>query len=92
MGGTQRDDHVGLAIPDEPEDEGAMLFVANVGRLRLHRGWSEVELARRAGLESAELARHLDGRSLPPLEIAWKIANALRVTLTTLLHPLRRGL
>ncbi len=51
-----------------------------------------MELARRAGLETAELARHLEGRCLPPLEVAWKIANALRVTLTTLLHPLRRGL
>jgi transcriptional regulator with XRE-family HTH domain len=85
------DDDVRLATPDE-EPEGALLVVMNITRLRSQRGWSEAMLAERAGLSGAELADQLRGSETPPLEVLWKIANALRVPVATLGRPLRSGL
>jgi transcriptional regulator with XRE-family HTH domain len=78
-----------LAIPDE-EPEGALLVATNIGRLRTQRGWSESALAERIGIPPEELARALASPDMPPLELLWKIANALRVPVSILLRPLRR--
>ena len=85
------DDDLQLAIPDE-QPGGALLVVMNITRLRSQRGWSEPMLAAKAGLAEAELAAHLGGTETPPLEILWKLANALRVPVATLLRPLRNDL
>ena len=85
------DDDLRLAAPDEVP-EGALLVAANITRLRSLRGWSEGMLAEKAGLVPSELAKHLAGADAPPLEVLWKIANALRVPVATLLKPLRGGL
>jgi transcriptional regulator with XRE-family HTH domain len=85
------DDDVRLAIPDE-EPEGALLVVMNITRFRSQRGWSEAMLATKLGMPEEELARHLRGPEAPPLEVLWKIANALRVPVATLLRPQRSGL
>lgn len=82
-------DDVRLASPDE-EPAGALLVATNITRLRSQRGWSEEMLAERAGVP--DLAKHLSGSEPPPLEVLWKLANALRVPVATLLSPLRRDL
>jgi transcriptional regulator with XRE-family HTH domain len=78
-----------LAVPDE-EPEGALLVAANIGRLRIQRGWSEAALAERAGIPAEQLSRALSATEMPPLEMLWKIATALRVPVAILLRPLRR--
>ena len=88
---TKRDDDLKLASPDEAP-EGALLVAMNITRLRSQKGWSEEMLATNAGIDAAVLAKHLSGVDTPPLEILWKVANALRVPVATLLQPLRRGL
>jgi transcriptional regulator with XRE-family HTH domain len=84
-------DDLRLASPDDPP-EGGLLVATNVARLRAQRGWSEATLAARCGIPVDALAAHLDGREVPPLEVLWKIANALRVPVATIVQPLRRGL
>lgn len=91
MSGSRNKEELRLAFPDD-EPGGALLIAMNITRLRSQRGWSEAMLANSAGLSEDELARHLNGAEPPPLEVLWKIANALRVPVATLLRPLRSGL
>jgi transcriptional regulator with XRE-family HTH domain len=52
--------------------------------LRGERGWSQEELAKRAGISRGYLARLETGRHDPTLTMIEKLAKALKVTLVDL--------
>jgi transcriptional regulator with XRE-family HTH domain len=54
-------------------------------RLRMTRGWSQRELAERAGISREYLARLETARQDPTLGTLEKLAKALRVKVRTLL-------
>jgi len=55
-------------------------------RLRQQRGWSQEELARRAGVSRGYLARLETVRQDPTLTTLEKLAKALKVKMTELLE------
>jgi transcriptional regulator with XRE-family HTH domain len=57
-----------------------------IRQLRGKRGWSQEELARRAGLSRTFLARLETARHDPTLGTLQKLATALRVRITKLLE------
>jgi transcriptional regulator with XRE-family HTH domain len=63
---------------------------ANLRRLRMQRGLSLQRLALLAGVSRAMLGQVELGKSLPSIQIVWKIARALEVSLVTLLTPSER--
>jgi len=53
--------------------------------LRLKRGWTQNTLAWRAGLGDRSTVGHYErGRSMPPLYVSWRLAEALGVDLVKL--------
>jgi transcriptional regulator with XRE-family HTH domain len=55
--------------------------------LRLARGWSQAELAERAGTKQANISRLESGLANPSVKFLQKLANALSETLTIQLRP-----
>lgn len=55
--------------------------------LRLARGWSQAELAERAGTKQANISRLESGLANPSVKFLHKLASALGETLTIQLHP-----
>ena len=55
-----------------------------IQQLRDARGWSQVELAARAGISRPYLARLETGRQDPRVSVLAKIAKALRVNISAL--------
>ena len=55
--------------------------------LRLARGWSQAELAERAGTKQANISRLESGLANPSVKFLQKLANALGESLTIRLHP-----
>lgn len=56
---------------------------------RLQRGWSRVELSRRAGVDAKTVTNVLDGRHASP-QMVRRLADALGVPMTELVNaPLR---
>lgn len=55
---------------------------ASIARLRLHKGWSQAELARQAGTSQSYIARLEQGKVDPQLSTIRKFAKALNVPLT----------
>lgn len=55
--------------------------------LRLARGWSQAELAERAGTKQANISRLESGLANPSVKFLHKLASALGATLTIQLHP-----
>jgi transcriptional regulator with XRE-family HTH domain len=65
-----------------------------LGRVLAARGWSDVELAGRAGLDRAHVNQVKNGRAMPTVATALALARALGVDVATLFPPgwsLRRG-
>ena len=57
-----------------------------IKRLRAVRGWSQEELAKKAGLARAYIARLEIGRHDPSLSTVVKLAKALKVTVGELVE------
>lgn len=55
--------------------------------LRLARGWSQAELAERAGTKQANISRLESGLANPSIRFLQKVSDALGETLTIRLHP-----
>jgi transcriptional regulator with XRE-family HTH domain len=76
------------ALPSAPDkDEGDKLTLivgGNVKRLRLRRNLSLEGLSRLCGVSRAMLGQIELGRSVPTINIVWKIANAFDVPFSTL--------
>jgi transcriptional regulator with XRE-family HTH domain len=58
-----------------------------VCRLLATRGWSDIELARRARLDRAHLNQVKNGRALPTVATALAIAHALGVPVAVAFPP-----
>jgi transcriptional regulator with XRE-family HTH domain len=58
-----------------PEDLGD-----RIGRLRRKRGWSQAELAERAGAQAHQISKYERGDYRPGLEMLSRIAEALETT------------
>ena len=56
-------------------------------RLLAERGWSDAELAARAGLDRAHLNQVKNGRALPTVATALVLARALGVPVATIFPP-----
>lgn len=56
--------------------------------LRLARGWSQAELAERAGTKQANISRLESGLANPSVKFLQKLASALSETLTIQLRPI----
>jgi DNA-binding XRE family transcriptional regulator len=63
-----------------------MRIAARIAALRAQRGWTQEELARRARLNRAYLARLETDRHAPTLATLQKLAKALRVTVSALIE------
>jgi len=63
-------------------------FAANLDAARAARGYSNEELARRSGLNIAAIYRLVDGTYWPKLSSVLKLAEALDVSPTDLIHGL----
>ena len=55
-----------------------------LGRLLAARGWSDVELAARAGIDRAHLNQVKNGRAFPTVATALALARALQVDVATI--------
>lgn len=56
--------------------------------LRLAHGWSQAELAERAGTKQANISRLESGLANPSVKFLQKVANAFGETLIIQLHPI----
>jgi len=56
-------------------------------RLLAERGWTDAELAARAGLDRAHLNQVKNGRTLPTVATALVLARALGVPVATIFSP-----
>lgn len=73
---------------DEPIEMPGGTFAANLAAARRARGYSNEELARRSGLNSAAVYRLSDGTHWPKLSSVLKLAEALEVAPADLIHGL----
>lgn len=65
-----------------------------LGRLLAARGWSDVDLAARAGLDRAHVNQLKNGRALPTIATALALARALEIDVASIFPPgwsARRG-
>ncbi len=58
----------------------------NLRQLRLARGWKQIEAARRLGLRPNRYNQYENGRRLPPVDVAVRIADLYGVSLNELFH------
>jgi len=65
----------------------AFEFGAEVRALREQRGWSQTELARRAGMTQSAMARFEAGGTVPTLPVLERVATALEMRWTVGLTP-----
>jgi transcriptional regulator with XRE-family HTH domain len=63
----------------------AVVFGANLGRIKRERGLSLTEIAERAGIHQTHLGLLLRGRRIPRIDTVLKVAAALEVTPDALL-------
>jgi transcriptional regulator with XRE-family HTH domain len=74
------------AHPDTPADL-APIVGKNLRRLRTQRGLSLERLAHASSVSRAMLGQVELGKSAPTINVLWKIARALNVTFSALIHP-----
>jgi DNA-binding Xre family transcriptional regulator len=68
-------------------EDTAQIVADNVKRLRAERGWSVTELARRAAMAPPNVHRVESAAHVPATSTLLRLARALEVTLSRLLHP-----
>lgn len=61
-------------------------FARSVRRLRLDRGWSQGRLAGEAGISARAVWYVEAGEHAPSLRTAWRIAEALEVTVDAMIR------
>ncbi len=71
-------------MPNEKKNTSALIIGANIRRLRLEKGWSQAELARRAGINPKTVSRHEKGESRPDEHSLWTTAEVLGVAVEDL--------
>ena len=70
------------------EELRPLLDIANaVLRLRLAKGWSQSELARRVGTQQANISKLENGLANPTVDFLRRVAEALETDLTVHLGP-----
>jgi len=72
-------------IAAEKELRPYLVLADNVLRLRLEKGWSQSELAKRAGTKQSNISRLEDGISNPTLKFIAKLSEALDVDIAELM-------
>lgn len=70
-----------------PEERFSRHVALTVSRLRAERGLSLREAARLTGVSAATLSLIENGRTNPTVTLLWKIANAFKVSFTSLVEP-----
>ena len=70
-----------------PEERFSIHVAQTVSRLRAERGLSLREAARLTGVSAATLSLIENGRTNPTVTLLWKIANAFKVSFTSLVEP-----
>ncbi|MBE1499614.1 ribosome-binding protein aMBF1 (putative translation factor) [Amycolatopsis lexingtonensis] len=60
---------------------------AEVRTLREERGWTQTELAERAGMTQSAMARFEAGGTIPTLPVLERVATALQMRLSIALSP-----
>lgn len=66
-------------------DERKRVLAQNLHRLRIGKGWSQSELARRAGLPRDMVSNYCKGKNIPTIDNLAKLAQALGVGESALL-------
>ena len=66
-------------------------LASTIIKLRLSKGWSQEELARRMGTKQSAIARLESGTSLPSLSTAKRVAEALNAELDVVIRPKARS-
>ncbi|OGO03708.1 MAG: transcriptional regulator [Chloroflexi bacterium RBG_13_53_26] len=66
-------------------------LASTIIKLRLSKGWSQEELARRMGTKQSAVARLESGTSLPSLSTAKRVAEALNAELDVVIRPKARS-
>lgn len=61
--------------------EISLRFVARLKQLRQEKGWSQMDLAQRLGLQKTSVANYEQGMSFPPLPTLEKMARLFGVSL-----------
>ncbi len=74
------------AMGKENKNTSASVIGANIKRLRLQKGWSQAELAKRAGINPKTVYRHENGETRPDEHSLWSTAEALEVGVDELLR------
>ena len=69
-------------VASEEELRPLLDLAGDVLRLRLERGWSQSELARRAGTKRANISRLEDGLGNPTIGFLQRVAQVLGTALT----------
>lgn len=59
--------------------------------LRMRKGWSQLQLAEKAGLSNEAISHWEHGDNAPRMENAEKLADALGVTITELYQAIRKS-
>lgn len=67
-----------------------MEFSQIVKSLRLERGWSQQEVADRAGLNKMTISQYENGKRKPSFEVIEALAEIFHVDMNYLLEPARR--
>jgi transcriptional regulator with XRE-family HTH domain len=67
-------------------DDLAPTVGSNLRRLRVKRGLSLERLAQASGVSRGMLGQIEQGKSVPTINVLWKIARALNVTFSALIH------
>ena len=70
--------------PADSEDDLALIVGHNLRRLRTRRGYSLERLARLSGVSRAMLGQIELGRSVPTINLLWKVTRALEVPFAAL--------
>lgn len=75
--------------PGPPSDETVISEVigANLRRLRARRGLSLERFSRLSGVSRAMLSQVELGKSVPSINVVWKVARALKVPFSSLIGP-----
>jgi transcriptional regulator with XRE-family HTH domain len=74
-------------VAAEKELQPILDIAEDVLRLRLEKGWTQSELARRAGTCQANISKLENGLSNPTLEFLGRVAQALQTDLTVHIGP-----